>query len=437
MTAWTTSRRTALVAAAVIGAVVVGVAIGTIAAIRAPERALASPSSSVSAELPTLAPSAASATLTPTVSASPEGSKPPVPTNSPAPTSSPPPTGPANLDWTTSAQVDDSMVTTPVALETSWLLVGSAGRRAAVWTSEDATSWRAEGPIDPPPVDDPGGWSVAGWHLNAVVAYAGRFIGLGLEHVGPSDGSQIALWSSADGHTWTHVPSRGSTIDTYEIPVDAVIAPDGTLIVATQGGLSTSSSIWTTDDGETWEKHFFSTEGDGVRIDAMATSGDTLMAVGMGPGVWTSTDGRMWTPHPRPSGAGEWLTDVAYDPTSGRFVVVGTRADGRAGVWFTRDGRSWSSAAISDGPGATNFVSVGGTVIAIGGSLGTGTDADATVWTSHDGVTWRYLTLAENASVQGLDTASDATTVVTLWRWDEEGWLGVTETWTGRLSIDP
>jgi len=231
------------------------------------------------------------------------------------------------------------------------------------------------------------------------------------------------------------MPTRGSVIDTYETPTDAVIAPDGKLIVATQGGLGSSSSIWTTSDGDAWQEHPFSDEGSGSRIDAMATSGDMIIAVGTGPAVWTSIDGRSWTVQSRPPGAAEWLTDVAYDPMTDRFVVVGPRADGRAGVWSTPDGRNWTSAVISDGPGSTRSVAVGGPVIAIGGELGALGEQDAAIWSSHDGVTWRYLTLGGRGSTTAVDVGMDGTTVAVIHRYfdDARGF----EIWTGRLGRDP
>jgi hypothetical protein len=166
----------------------------------------------------------------------------------------------------------------------------------------------------------------------------------------------------------------------------------------------------------------------------MAVSTDMLIAVGTGPSVWTSSDGRSWTARSLPPGAGESLSDVAYDSTGDRFVVVGPRADGRAGVWMTPDGRSWTSAVISDGPGWTRTVAARGPVIAIGGELGASTGQIPAVWSSHDGVTWRYLTLADSlGTVTDIEVGPDGTSVAAVHLWSDSG-PTLFEVWTGNLD---
>ncbi len=231
--------------------------------------------------------------------------------------------------------------------------------------------------------------------MNELIPFQGGLLAIGWERVGFGDGSHIAMWTSDDGIAWTFVPTRGTSIDTYHLPIDAAIAPDGQLVLAAMNGLGTGTVIWTTPDGETWTEHGFTADGDFVTASALAASSSLMVAVGEsgaieptgGAAAWISDDGRTWARVRAPTEASE-LEDVTYDAARGQFVAVGQRGDGRPGAWLTSDGRSWRSSPLADVEGKARAVSASeGLVVAVG-SLTASPSAHGMAWSSFDGITW-------------------------------------------------
>lgn len=382
------------VATAAGAAILVGAAIAGVSALRGNGQDAAGEAGFISASqiAPSIAPPATPSEPSPSI-------RPTAPSSSPVPTATPHPSGAAPLKWAETAKLSGA-VRDIAWIDGGWLAVGSSERRAAAWFSSDGIRWEPAPDIDPPPVNDPvGGWNVSEWGIHLVVEYAGSLIGLGAEHVGPADGSQIAIWTSTDGVTWTNIPTRGSSVDTYHWPVSAVIAPSGDLVLAAEAGLGSGTVFWVTSDGTAWTPHDLTGETSGDRVDEMAASSSTILAVGIsarpapegGAGVWTSADGRTWTPHDAPPGCGAWLGGATYDAARGQFVVTGLREDGRAGVWLTADGTSWTTIALSDEAGRTAAVAARDSVIVVVGSVGPQMTPRAMTWSSHDGLTWQIL----------------------------------------------
>jgi hypothetical protein len=237
--------------------------------------------------------------------------------------------------------------------------------------------------------------------MNFVVPFDGELVAFGREQVGFGDGSQIAIWTSGDGISWINVPTRGSSIDTYQTPTDGLVAPDGRLVIATTTGLGGGSAIWMSSDGENWKEYPFRTDGN--HIDDLATSGSRVFAVGteqtgppfaLEPAAWMSMDGELWAQLDAPPDARR-LAQVTFDEARDRFIVVGERTDGRPGSWLTTDGTSWASSPLADSAGqASTVASRDGLVVAIG-LVGEFPSAVATAWSSNDGVTWLGSPLAD------------------------------------------
>jgi hypothetical protein len=235
-------------------------------------------------------------------------------------------------------------------------------------------------PHDEAVFDDEGNVG-AGFIDSHVVIHDATTGGPGLVAVGEA-GGDAAVWTSADGYTWSRVPHDESTFGgTYNSAIRSVTEGGPGLVAVgyseqvlwhpaleekedwsgdelealgielTEGG----SSVWTSADGYTWSRIDFD-EGsqtgglEYVTVGSpglIALGGDTEGAVG-----WTSTDGLTWK-----------LTE------SGNFAFNGSSDDDGRGFAF--DGSP--SVVIAGGPG---FVGVGG-----------GWDAGYS-YTSSDGTTW-------------------------------------------------
>jgi hypothetical protein len=212
--------------------------------------------------------------------------------------------------------------------------------------------------------------------------------------IAPSD---VAVWTSVDGTTWTRLPHNEAVFGSAEV---------GGVIAGGPGLIAVGSHVWTSPDGTTWSRvpHDESVFGDAA-MSSVTPFGSGYVAVGgTGTGqirsgnavAWTSPDGLTWTraPHIEKTTAGstgqEGMSQVAAG--SAGLVAIGHEWSDREEpfsppIWNSSDGITWSRVsddeAVFRGAGISIVVSGGPGFIAIG-SVG----ADAAVWTSPDGITW-------------------------------------------------
>jgi len=230
--------------------------------------------------------------------------------------------------------------------------------------------------------------------------------GPGLVAVG-SDGSDdflsdAAVWTSVDGITWSRLPHDEEVFGGGWMESVTEGGP-GLVAVGSSGsneerGLVGRAAVWTSADGITWSRvpHDEAIFG-GTSMNGVIAGGPGLVAVG-GDGdaaVWTSVDGLTWSrvPHDEEifGGPGEqWMGNVTVGGPGLVAVGVSRRIDETASaavVWTSVDGISWSRVhheeAVFDGELYMGGVTAGGPgLVAVGG------DGDAVVWTSVDGITW-------------------------------------------------
>jgi hypothetical protein len=237
--------------------------------------------------------------------------------------------------------------------------VGRGGHRAAAWHSADGLTWtRSESDL---------GADSAG----SVVPYGTGFVAAGWEP-GENGDDRAVFWTSPDGRSWTPAPDAK---DLHDVGWTPVLAASGQHLVAF-GGRShvfavTEPSVWTSQDGITWQRLASSgvvaplptaspqasgepamttlTMGGLIDTDGgfVATGGALDLGVSSGndPGrsrrvVWTSPTGASWSiaadlPVP-PAGNGPPLTAGPPVVHQGELLVLASSRDpGPAPVWAT------------------------------------------------------------------------------------------------------
>jgi hypothetical protein len=228
--------------------------------------------------------------------------------------------------------------------------------------------------------------------------------GPGLVAVGPEflEGP-AAVWTSADGLTWSRVPDDDEVFGGAGIR-DVTAGGPGLVAVGSfadeAAGVAQRAAVWTSVDGLTWSRvphdEAMFGGGDEQRMTAVAVGGPGLVAVGwfaneglydQGTAVWTSVDGRTWSRVPYDEAVWGYGNVTSVVPVDSGLVAVGADYGpslGRGGrVWTSPDGITWSRA-----PHETFFnkstmasVTVGGPgLVAVGDTFGS--DSDGVVWTA-------------------------------------------------------
>jgi hypothetical protein len=309
--------------------------------------------------------------------------------------------------------------------------VGEGDDGAAVWTSIDGFAWSR--------VPDPVSVFSGGATMFSVTAGNRGLVAVGGER-GPeheSGDGDAAVWTSADGFTWSRVTHDESVFGGEGEQQMVSVTAGGPGLVAvgwdTSGG-SPDAAVWTSVDGFAWSRvpHNESTFGGDhdETMSSVAVGGPGLVAVGADSfldvdrgqltnyddtisvaAVWTSIDGLTWqrVPHDEAILGGEgnqWMDSVTS--TAVGLVAVGgdwSREVHHAAVWMSVDGITWSrihnDESVFGGEHdqlMSSVTWVGSGVIAVGrawassdsGSF-TGHDSAASVWASDDGLMWTWM----------------------------------------------
>jgi hypothetical protein len=172
---------------------------------------------------------------------------------------------------------------------------GADDREAEVWTSADGNVWER--------VDTTGsGFSGEGNQLaNVVRAGPKGLIAAGYDTL---DDHDAAVWTSADGMTWSQVGDRDVLGGPYDQQIHGLTLVGSGWVAAGwthPEEKDKNAAIWVSEDGMTWERMTdtdASLGGSGSQqVEAVAASGATIVAVGVDD-VGTTGDAIVWVGQP-------------------------------------------------------------------------------------------------------------------------------------------
>lgn len=248
----------------------------------------------------------------------------------------------------------DAVGSGPSGLVAVGRVSGDEGYGALVYTSADGSAWS-------PVADDGSVFGGPGGHALAVTAGGPGWVAVGYDDQGEGyvGDWNAAVWTSADGATWTRVPHDEALFGGSEDQVMFGVAAAGPGLVAV-GVDDDSPAAWVSGDGLSWEK-----------LPPESISADP---------AFRGTDMAMRAVVSGPLG----LLAVGYLEW---YVDPDTEDDRDAAVWFSSDGLGWTliseDVGIYGGPGSqemTAITVVGDLYVAVGSDSRSG-DRDAAVWT--------------------------------------------------------
>ena len=250
---------------------------------------------------------------------------------------------------------------------------GGFGTR--VWTSEDGRTWTDV---------TPDGFESVG--IASVVEHAGMLVGVGRGNTIDIETEEAAVYLSEDGTSWRKVETAEPMVGQL---IDVIATDDGLYAVGGVPGAdaaaiwrSSDGETWerTVDDIEHAFLWSIAEGGPGLVAVGWRRDPDPSAA------VWTSTDGIEWTLSPDPDGY-ELYEGTDVSEIDGTLVMVGssfTTQEGR--IWTSTDGIDWT---VAEAPGLEeayprNLVHASNGVVAVGG----GQRMAGTAWFSADGIGW-------------------------------------------------
>ena len=286
---------------------------------------------------------------------------------------------------------------------------------AAVWTSPDGVTWSRV------PHDDAVFGSASGptaLRIDSVTAGGPGLVAVGSEF-SDAAGLDAAVWTSPDGVSWSRVPHDDAIFGGYNNQVMEWVVAGGPGLVAVGWDLSGADgepAVWTSADGLTWTRvsgPVAPSAGDQTMLSVVAGGpglvavGSEYVSAGSDAAAWTSVDGLTWAQVPRDDAVfgGADAQSMQMVTVGGPGFVAGgydySGGDADAAVWTSADGVTWSRVPHSevvfggDGEQTISGVVAGGPgLVTVGGNF-LGEDGAPLVWWSSDGAAWILLSADE------------------------------------------
>ena len=250
------------------------------------------------------------------------------------------------------------------------VIVGHDSRGATAWSSAGEAWAEAQAQASLLVPHAAGG-------MTSVVAFGGGFVAGGYRDDPEHAALAAAAWRSPDGLTWT----ADDPIAVFAGGRIQGLAASGSTIVAVGTGgdvIYGPAAAWRWTAATGWRRAELAPDAGGAMRAVVATPAG-FVAVGLdahddGARVWTSADGLRWTAVPdqeafRSFGQPVRMHSVALGP--GGLVAGGWRSDpgkGSALTWASADGRQWSATWQVSFSGAQidGVAILGGTGVAVG-----------------------------------------------------------------------
>lgn len=269
-------------------------------------------------------------------------------------------------------------------------------------------------------------------------------VGVDAEPAGPS---VAAVWTSADGVSWSRVPHSEALVPRGYSSTEGS-AGMRAVTVGGPGLVAVGEGVWVSPDGVSWTQS--SVPGDCQELRSVTAGGLGLVAVGHvypspplddeGCGsavaaVWTSPDGLTWTrvPHEdsvfgRSSGPRypySFTSMSAVTAGGPGFVATGLECpptvqfECDAAVWTSPDGLSWSrvphSEAVFGGADIRSVTAGGPGLVAVGSDCRPASGCVAAVWTSPDGLLWSRVPYDESVFGSAPNESHAEMRALTVW----------------------
>jgi hypothetical protein len=304
--------------------------------------------------------------------------------------------GPSSSPGSSASAVPTAAPTSAPSANPSQVAVGRAP--SGPWSS---IRWIDAGrlPLGPAEV------TVRGW--------SGGYVALEQSPGSDDEGNELPVTirtaASADGLQWS-APTTLETGFKGQIAISTVVeGPRGLLALAypygdTCGGTEPVVAMWGSRDGAKWERIPMPKAFGSNAVETISGGGAGFIALGHKSGsstsaIWTSQDGRGWTARKLPTVSSGTLVLDSAASFAGGFVLAGAvlGEDGcggpahiRPAVWFSPDGGSWTRTtlpgALTDPNSAMKLRASPGRVVVM--QIPSGDAKTAPSWATTDGRTW-------------------------------------------------
>lgn len=200
---------------------------------------------------------------------------------------------PVNVPLDQQGEVLDVTTAGSTVVAVGWTGVGPANR-AAVWTSVDGSRWDllpAQGEFNPPSGIK---------RLTAVTAGPdNKLLAIGRDDRTDKADGDAAVYTSADGKTWTPVQSTGLSGSGPQDVVRLTVAADNSYVAigSVLEGAGLGPAIWTSKDGVKWEASAFVPTGT-VSLQGVARLSDGRLMICGSIGSSTPPRQTCWTQKP-------------------------------------------------------------------------------------------------------------------------------------------
>ncbi len=296
----------------------------------------------------------------------------------------------ARLRWTATpavaAEFGDAAVSNVVAGPTGMVAFGQARATlgTVVWVSSDGRAWEnIQQPSD----------AFGGGVPTHVVSGGPGYVALGWD-ISIESGTRRAVWTSADGRTWSRDPDPTGQFGVVDII--GMSSADGVVVVLASEAGGAGATTLRSADGFAWERSA-APAGLVPGVSGLASSVAGFVAFGSTDRpatAWHSADGRSWS-------TATVQSDGPGDPTAGRVIehVVGSgprlvvQGQGKSNdnfIWTSTDGRRWRAFSKDPTP-RSDAVLAGGDGAFLAYLVPTAPDAPLVAWTSADGEAWTPL----------------------------------------------